>query len=1056
MEDRHETGLNLVGDDVFPASGLEVRLVPGQADDVDEEPFGEAVLAHHSLGAGQPFLGELEATSGTPHVTLVGEPVDHLGDGLGRVAEPLDEPGLDDDREVFFHERVHRLQVLLERRMEAFRHANRSYRPPTWAVVAATATVGGPDAYHRHVATYLLLDGHSLAYRAWFALQDAGMKTSSGQETQAVYGFVTMTTKMLADFHPEGLAVAFDRHEPTFRDSLVADYKAGRPPTPEPLIQQVELIRQFVTALGVPAVDAVGYEADDILATLATQLRDAGRDVVIVTGDRDSFQLVEDPHVRVLYNRRGMSDYVLYDEAGIVERTGVTPVDYPFLASLRGDPSDNLPGVPGVGEKTAAKLVVTYHDLEGLYAHLDECSPKLRAALAAHEDQVRSNLRMTPLVRDVPVEVDLAALRLESPDRGALERLFNFLEMRTPRDRLFTVLDAAGFAAVPVVAETGPPPARGVVSLDTARAVAAALSAVDERARTEGWIGLEVTWTGMPGRSAIEALALCPPGEGDVVVLSGGLVGRDEVTSPLASVLGSPPGAPLRRRVVGHRVKELMRAFLPRGIDATALEVDTAVIAYVLDPADGQASLDELAERRGMSPAPGPPAGQLGFDLAESEEKTGGFVGATARRAELVARLGERLLAELDAVGGRQLYEEIELPLIRVLAKMEVAGIAVDVDRLRRINRELTAEAEGLEAKLHELAGEEFNVNSSTQLRAILYDKLRLTPQRRTKTGYSTDAATLEKLRDAHPIVATLLRYREVEKLRSTYGEGLLAEVAPDGRIHASFNQTVARTGRLSSDRPNLHNIPVRTEDGRRIREAFVPAAGTEFLIADYNQIELRVIAHLSRDPGLVEEFASGHDIHAATASRIYGVDPAAVTLAQRSKAKMVSYGLAYGMEAYGLAQRLGVELDEATEILEHYFLAFPAVRAYMENSVTEARARGYTVTELGRRRYLPELVSDNRRIRQAAERQAMNAGIQGLAADIFKLALVRLDAALESEGHGSRLVLQVHDEVLVEVPKSEHAAAEAIVREAMEGAYPLSMPLEVHLSWGTTWAEAK
>ncbi|MGD0894826.1 MAG: DNA polymerase I [Acidimicrobiales bacterium] len=908
------------------------------------------------------------------------------------------------------------------------------------------------------MATYLLLDGHSLAFRAWFALQDAGMATSSGQETQAVYGFVAMTTKMIADFHPDGMAVAFDRHEPTFRDALVADYKAGRPPTPEPLISQVELIRRFVTALGVPAVDAVGYEADDVLATLATQLRDAGADVVIVTGDRDSFQLVEDPHVRVLYNRRGMSDYALYDEAGIVERTGVRPADYPLLASLRGDPSDNLPGVPGVGEKTAAKLVTTYHDVDGLYAHLDECTPKLRESLAANEAQVRSNLRMTPLVRDVPLDLKLAALELAAPDREALERLFNFLEMRTPRDRLFAVLDAAGLgAATPTpTPEPAVPSTRKVAAPDTATAAAEALAAVDGAAREEGWIGLEPAWAGVPGRGTVEALAFCPPGDGDVVVVAGGLVGSDGLAAPLASVLGGPAGAAPRRRLVGHRVKELMRVLLPRGIDTTALEADTAVLAYVLDPADGAATLDELAERRGMTGAPPAAAGQLGFDLGATEETAAGLVEATARRAELVADLGARLLAELDGIGGRALYEEIELPLIRVLAKMEVAGIAVDVARLRGINAELTEEAAKLEARLHGLAGEEFNVNSSTQLRTILYDKLKLTPQRKTKTGYSTDAATLEKLRDAHPIVETLLRYREVEKLRSTYGEGLLAEVAADGRIHASFNQTVARTGRLSSDRPNLHNIPVRTEDGRRIREAFVPAAGTEFLIADYNQIELRVIAHLTGDPGLVEEFAAGHDIHAATASRIYGVEPGDVTTAQRSKAKMVSYGLAYGMEAYGLSQRLGVGLDEAAEILGQYFTAFPAVRAYMERSVAEARARGYTATELGRRRYIPELVSDNHRIRQAAERQAMNAGIQGLAADIFKLALVRLDAALESGGQASRLVLQVHDEVLVEVPESEHDSAEAIVREAMEHAYPLRVPLAVHLSWGNTWAAAK
>jgi DNA polymerase-1 len=923
---------------------------------------------------------------------------------------------------------------------------------------AIPAAIPRHDAYHRTVATYLLLDGHSLAYRAWFALQGADMRTSSGQETQAVYGFVAMATKMLADFHPDGMAVAFDRHEPTFRDAIVADYKAGRPPTPEPLIQQVELIRQFVTAMGVPAVDAVGYEADDILATLATQLRDEGCDVVIVTGDRDSFQVVEDPHVRVLYNRRGMSDYVLYDEAGILARTGVLPADYPLLASLRGDPSDNLPGVPGVGEKTAAKLVTAYHDLDGLYAHLDECTPKLRESLAANEAQVRSNLQMTPLVRDLPLGITLADLAFSAPDREGLERLFNFLEMRTPRDRLFAVLDAAGFDAAPVAPapESEPVQDRGVVVPDTVAAAVAALGAFDEVARSGGWIGLEATWAATPGRSAIDALAFSPPGDGDVVVVPGGLLAAPELAASLFRVLGSPPGAPARRRLVGHRVKELMRVLLPLGIDMTALELDTAVAAYVIDPGDGQATLDELTQRRGMTGAPAPEAGQLGFDLGEAEATVTGLAEATARRAELVARLGSRLLAELAGIGGKELYEEIELPLIRVLARMEVAGIAVDVGRLRGINVELTTEAAGLEAELHSLAGEEFNVNSSTQLRTILYDRLKLTPQRKTKTGYSTDAATLEKLRDAHPIVATLLRYREVEKLRSTYGEGLLAEVAPDGRIHASFNQTVARTGRLSSDRPNLHNIPVRTEDGRRIREAFVPARGTEFLIADYNQIELRVIAHLSGDPGLVEEFAAGHDIHAATASRLYGVDPEAVTTAQRSKAKMVSYGLAYGMEAYGLAQRLGVGLDEASEFLGQYFTAFPAVKAYMEGSVAEARRRGYTATELGRRRYIPELMSDNYRVRQAAERQAMNAGIQGLAADIFKLALVRLDAALEAGGYASRIVLQVHDEVLVEVPEPEHDTVEAIVKESMEKAYPLRVPLEVHLSWGSTWAAAK
>lgn len=905
------------------------------------------------------------------------------------------------------------------------------------------------------VATYLLLDGHSLAFRAWFALKEAGMRTSSGQETQAVYGFVSMTTKMITDFHPDGIAVAFDRHEPTFRDELAADYKAGRPTTPEPLLEQVELIRQFVVALGVPAVDLAGYEADDVLATLATRLRDAGDDVVIVTGDRDTYQLVEDPHVRVLYNRRGVSDYALYDEAGIVERTGVPPSEYPFLASLRGDTSDNLPGVPGVGEKTAAKLVSTYHDFDTLYSHLDECTPKLRAALVEHEDQVRMNLRLSPLVRDVPLEVDLGALAFTHPDRAELERLFNFLEMSTLRARLFEVLDQSGLGLGEAPARKERP-LREIEAPRDAPSLELALEALDKAAGASGWIGVDVEWVGTPGRSPIAVLALAPPGAGAVVVARGDLVESDAQGATLGRVLGSNGAGRAHHRLVGHRLKELARSLLSSGVDVTGVGIDTAVAAYLLDPADGQVTLDELAERRGLTTPAEAEGGQLGFDLEGDAQPDPILESASAQRAAFAASLADEMTAELEAAGELGLYEEIERPLIRVLAKMEVAGIGVNVERLREINTELTNEARDLEVTTHELAGEKFNINSSTQLREVLYERLKLTPGRKTKTGYSTDAGTLEKLRDAHPIVDTLLRYREVEKLRSTYGEGLLGEVAPDGRIHASFNQTVARTGRLSSDRPNLHNIPVRTDEGRRIREAFVPAEGTEFLIADYNQIELRVIAHLSGDPGLVEEFAAGRDIHAATAARIYGVEPTAVTTAQRSKAKMVSYGLAYGMEAYGLSRRLGVEIDEASSILEQYFVAFPAVRAYMEQSVVEARARGYTETELGRRRYIPELTSDNFRIRQAAERQAMNAGIQGLGADIFKLALVRIDDELESKELASRLVLQVHDEVLVETPSKERTLAEEIVRDAMEHAYSLKVPLEVHLTWAKSWADAK
>jgi DNA polymerase-1 len=497
-----------------------------------------------------------------------------------------------------------------------------------------------------------------------------------------------------------------------------------------------------------------------------------------------------------------------------------------------------------------------------------------------------------------------------------------------------------------------------------------------------------------------------------------------------------------------------MRGLSTIGVDFSHLELDTAIGAYLVDPAGDQYLLEDLSARYGgvdLRAPDAPPEGQLDLGGGGAEP----YVEA-ARRAGAIALLVEPLSAALSARGLSPLYDEIERPLVRVLARMEEAGVGVDEDYLRTLAKRLTEEARALELEIQELAGEPFVVNSTKQLREILFVKLGLAPNKRTKTGFSTDAQSLEKLRGQHPIIEALLHYREVEKLRSTYGDALLAEVAADGRIHATFNQTVARTGRLSSDQPNLHNIPIRSDEGREFRRAFIPAAGCRFLVADYNQIELRVIAHLAEDPGLVEAFRAGIDIHNVTAARVFGVDGADVTLAQRSKAKMVSYGLAYGMESYGLAQRLAIPVDEATQILHAYFEAFPNVKAYMDRVVAEARSRGYTETLFGRRRQIPELQAGNYRIRQAGERQAMNAGIQGLAADIFKAALVRIDRRLDGAGMASRLVLQVHDEVILEVPPAEEQAAAALVAEAMTGAAELNVPLEVHVSWGDTWAGAK
>ncbi len=903
------------------------------------------------------------------------------------------------------------------------------------------------------MSLFLLLDGNSVAYRAFFALP-TDMATASGQVTNAVYGFTSMLINLLKDHHPDRIAVAFDRPEPTFRHEMISDYKAGRAEAPDILRQQMGLVRQVVNALRIPTVELAGFEADDIIATLATQSRDRGLDVMIVSGDRDTYQLVEDPHVKVLYNRRGVSDYVLYDEAGIHDRTGVTPVQYPEYAALRGDPSDNLAGVPGVGEKTAAKLINTYGDLDGVFAHLDELTPKLRQNMAEAEPVVRRNAQATPLIRDVPVDVEIDDLKMAAWDFDEVRQLFNFLEFRTLWDRLLEVTDGGGKGTEADVPAGAPfevdvehvPGAEVAVELVTAWSAAATP------------LAMEAAWAGRPGRSAIEGLAFVelppPPPEGGapvpVVWLGGSLLDDDQVRTALARLLG-PGGAP----VSAHDAKALMRGLSVAGVDFSHLELDTAIGAYLVDPAGDQYLLEDLAARYAgieLRSPDGPPEGQL--DLGGG----GGVDPAreAGRRVAAVGVLVEPLSAAMSARGLSRLYDEIERPLVRSLARMEEVGVGVDEDYLRTLAKRLTEEARALELEIQELAGEPFVVNSTKQLREILFVKLALAPNKRTKTGFSTDAQSLEKLRGQHPIIEALLRYREVEKLRSTYGESLLAEVAADGRIHATFNQTVARTGRLSSDQPNLHNIPIRSDEGREFRRAFIPAPGCRFLVADYNQIELRVIAHLALDPGLVEAFRTGIDIHNVTASRVFGVPGDEVTLAQRSKAKMVSYGLAYGMESYGLAQRLAISVDEAAQILQAYFEAFPNVKAYMDRVVAEARSRGYTETLFGRRRQIPELQAGNYRIRQAGERQAMNAGIQGLAADIFKAALVRIDRRLEETAMASRLVLQVHDEVILEVPPDEEEAAAGVVVEAMTGAADLSVPLEVHLSWGDTWAGAK
>jgi DNA polymerase-1 len=883
------------------------------------------------------------------------------------------------------------------------------------------------------MAKLLLVDGNSLTYRAFFALP-TDMATASGQVTNAVFGFTSMFINVLKEQRPDGVLVAFDRPEPTFRHESDPEYKAQREAAPDILRQQMGLVREVLSALGVVAVDVAGYEADDIIATVCDRLTARGDEVVIVTGDRDTYQLVRDPDVKVLYNRRGVSDYALYDEAGIADKTGVTPAQYAQYAALRGDPSDNLPGVPGVGEKTAAKLITTYGGLDGIFANLDAQTPKLRAALAEHEARVRRNHELMILRRDAPVEVDLDALAI-APRPAEVKRLFDFLEFRTLADRLAEALGPAAEIVPAGERQRLVPEVEHSPSVEASAALIGAIEVLDVAA----------AWAGEPGRSELLGVAVVSD------------VASAEVTWIPAGHLGEPTVAGLLadRPWRAHNAKALMRSMLGLGHDLRGLVLDTAIAAYLIDPAEARYALADLIEK--FTPLAMPvddPAsvGQLDLSGTRVDEAT-----RAAGEALAVHHLAEPIASSLDKQGMAELYRTIENPLVRVLAKMEHVGIAVDVAELRALCARLTAEADRLAGALHEVAGREINLNSPIQLRELLYTERGLSPVKKTKTGASTDAATLEKLRDQWPeFIDPLLQYREVEKLRGTYGEGLLQEVAADGRIHATFNQTVARTGRLSSDQPNLHNIPVRSDEGRQFRKAFVPAHGCELLVADYNQIELRCIAHLAGDPGLIAAFTSGQDIHNATASRVFSVDPKAVTVDQRSKAKMVSYGLAYGMEAYGLGQRLNIPTEDAALILDAYFAAFPNVKAYMDRTVVEARKRGYTETLFGRRRPIPELLNSNFRIRQAGERQAMNAGIQGLAADIFKVALVHIDQALESGGYASRLILQVHDEVLVEVAAGEHDAVGTLVVDLMRDAAELDVPLEVNVAWGTSWAAAK
>jgi DNA polymerase-1 len=901
----------------------------------------------------------------------------------------------------------------------------------------------------------MVLDGNSLAYRAFFALP-TDMTTASGQVTNSVYGFCSMLLTLMKDHKPDGVIVVFDRKEKTFRHEAAPEYKAQREAQPDILYQQMDIIKEMLEVMGIAAIDAAGFEGDDLIATIAEKAEQAGEDLLIVTGDRDTYQLVRDPHIRVLYNKRGVSDYALYDEAGILERTGVTPAQYSQYAALRGDPSDNLDGVPGVGEKTAAKLMTKYQDIVSVFDAAEEQTPKLKQGLLESRERVLRNAQLMVLRRDAPVNIDITKT-VPRPRMGELKTMFETLEFKSMFARAKTVFGDNQSSETKSVAETAAGSvgefvvdciAAKIERCDNVGSAVAALAKVSKISKISKieCSDVGVGWVGEPGRSALDGIAIVVDASTSAAVWIGVDVLQDKAVLE---------GIQKLKKIRAHHAKPLLKWMMDHGVDLRSIVLDTAIAAYLLDPSDNKFDIQEVLGRYTnftIQVGGAEESGQLDFGSTNTDNSQ-----RICDEALAVGLIAGPILKALDDQGVSKLYAEVEMPLVRVLARMERDGIAVDVKQLTAINENLKAHVARLTLVLHELAGRPFNINSPTQLREILFEEKKLAPGKKTKTGFSTDAATLEKIRDQWPeFIDPLLEYREFEKLRSTYGQGLLDSVGADGRIHATFNQTVARTGRLSSDQPNLHNIPVRSDEGKVFRTAFVPSKGCEFLVADYNQIELRCIAHLANDPGLIDAFTRGIDVHSATASRLFNVKESDVSSEQRSQSKMVSYGLAYGMEAYGLSQRLSVGVGEASGILDAYFVAFPNVKQYMDDTVDQARKRGYTETLFGRRRPIPELNSSNFRIRQAGERQAMNAGIQGLAADIFKIALVRISDAFEAANLKSRVILQVHDEVIIEAVVSEKSVVEEIVLTQMKQAASLKVPLEVHSAWGTSWASAK
>ena len=885
----------------------------------------------------------------------------------------------------------------------------------------------------KHPEHLLLVDGHSLAYRAFYALPLDNFSTSTGQPTNAVFGFTSMLINAIKDEKPTHLAIAFDVSRETFRREMFAEYKANRAKSPDEFRSQLPLITEVIEAMQIPGIQVKGYEADDIIATLAKQGEKKGMRVSILTGDRDSYQLVNDS-ITVLYARKGVSDIARMTPAAVLEKYELTPEQYPDFAALRGDPSDNLPSVPSVGEKTAVKWIKEYGNLDELIKHANEISGKVGESLRANIEQVKLNRKMTELVKDVSLDVGVEQLVVKELDIDLVNKVFTALEFKSLRERLI------GNASVSKDSSKKPKQSSFKVQKNNSGGLGKWLEE-----DTNELIALDVQFESFAAEFKEVAWGIARSSDG--IAFSQDELSQDDLTQ-LKKFLSNK-----ETKKVVHGAKDFYKICSHLNIEFQGLISDTEISSYLVNPGLRSYELEEVAMRvLGFVPDL---ANENDGQLALGEESVN--VDSLATRANAILSLNAALEPQIEERKLSGLLNNLELPLIEVLAEMELTGIAVDLKKLNNLSDEFEKLAKGYEKDAFKIVGHEFNMASPKQLQTVLFDERKLPKTKKTKTGFTTDAEALTDLfaKTKDPVLSSILSWRDITKLKQTVAS-LIPLAEKDGRIHTTFNQTVTSTGRLSSTEPNMQNIPIRTDQGKRIRDCFISGKEYECLLtADYSQIEMRIMAHLSKDPGLIEAFKSGEDLHTTSASLVFGVKPNEVDAELRRQIKAISYGLAYGMGAYGLSQSLDIEVAAAQKLMDEYFKRFGGVRDYLARVVEEARKVGFTETIMGRRRYFPDLTNPDRQRREMAERMALNAPIQGSAADIVKKAMLNADAMLKKEKLKSRLLLQVHDELVFEVAKGEKDQVEKLARIAMADAAPLLVPLDVSIGVGSSWDEA-